>query len=73
MKNDILRTLGVALLVWGVQGTIRLIIDHGDAGLPGWMPGGFAVGVTVHLCAAGSGAVLAGWARGRARATARGR
>ncbi|MFE1029606.1 hypothetical protein ACFW5I_34535 [Streptomyces sp. NPDC058818] len=72
MKYDILQALGVTLLVLGVQGTIRLLIDHGDAGLLGWMPGGFAVGVTVHLCAAGIGVVLTGWARGRARATARG-
>ncbi|WP_193776701.1 hypothetical protein [Streptomyces sp. E2N166] len=33
----------------------------------------FAVGFTVHLCAAGIGVVLANRARGRARATARGR
>lgn len=71
MRYDVLQILGVALVVLGGQGAIRLLVDHDDAGLLGRLPGGFAVGITVHLVAVVIGAVVASWARGRAKAVGR--
>ncbi|WP_030463421.1 hypothetical protein [Kitasatospora sp. NRRL B-11411] len=68
MKYDIFQGLGMVLLVLGAQGAIRQLVDHADAGLLGWLPGGFAAGLTVHVLAAVAGAVLAGWAHGAAKA-----
>jgi hypothetical protein len=33
---------GMVVVVLGGQGAIRLLIDHDNRGLTGWMPGGFA-------------------------------
>lgn len=71
MKYDVLQVLGVALVVLGGQGAVRQLVDHGDAGLLAWLPGGFAAGLTVHFVAVALGAVVASWARGRARAVGR--
>lgn len=71
MKYDVFQILGMAFLVLGGQGAIRQLVDHGNAGLLGWLPGGFAVGITVHVVAAAIGAGLAGWARGQAKAVRR--
>ncbi|WP_285625941.1 hypothetical protein [Actinoallomurus iriomotensis] len=35
MRNEVSHPLGA-------QGAIRLLADHHDAGLPRWLPGGFA-------------------------------
>ncbi|WP_338775253.1 hypothetical protein [Streptomyces sp. DG1A-41] len=71
MKYDVLQVLGVALLVLGGQGAIRQLVDHSDAGLLGWLPGGFAASITAYLVAVAIGTVVAGWARGRAKAVGR--
>ncbi|MFE7619645.1 hypothetical protein [Streptomyces sp. NPDC057496] len=71
MKYDILQGLGVALFVLGAQGVIRQLVDHDDAGLLGRLPGGFAVGITVHALAVVAGAIVASRARGAARASGR--
>ncbi|MCK7622982.1 hypothetical protein MUU72_07700 [Streptomyces sp. RS10V-4] len=71
MKYDIFQGLGVVLFVLGAQGAIRQLIDHDNAGLLGWLPGGFAAGITAHVLAAVLGAVVAGWARGAAKAAGR--
>ncbi|MFJ5881412.1 hypothetical protein [Kitasatospora cineracea] len=68
MKYDIFQGLGMVLLVLGAQGAIRQLVDHSDTGLLSWLPGGFAVSLTVHALAAVAGAVLAGWAHGAAKA-----
>jgi hypothetical protein len=52
---------GMLLLVLGVQGAIRILADHDDAGLLGGLPGGFAVQLVAYVVAAGLGALLAGW------------
>lgn len=72
MKYDIFQGLGVVLLALGGQGAIRQLIDHDNAGLLGWLPGGFAVSITVHILAVLIGAVVAAWARSAARAAAHG-
>ncbi|MET9549521.1 hypothetical protein ABZY36_30060 [Streptomyces sp. NPDC006627] len=71
MKYDIFEGLGVVLLVLGAQGAIRRLIDHDDAGLLGWLPGGFAVGITMYVLAIAIGAVVAGRAHGAAKAAGR--
>ncbi|WP_106437761.1 MULTISPECIES: hypothetical protein [Kitasatospora] len=68
MKYGILQGLGMVLLVLGGQGAIRQLVDHDDAGLLGWLPGGFAAGIGVHVLAAVGGALLAGWAHDAAKA-----
>ncbi|MCO4695736.1 hypothetical protein LRR80_01787 [Streptomyces sp. RO-S4] len=71
MKYAVLQTLGVALVVLGGQGAIRLLVDHDNTGLLAWLPGGFAAGVTVHFVAVAVGAVVAGWAHSRAKEVGR--
>ncbi|HZH27381.1 MAG TPA: hypothetical protein VEY95_09375 [Azospirillaceae bacterium] len=71
MKYDVLQILGVALIVLGGQGAIRQLVDHSNAGLLGWLPGGFAASITVYLVAVAIGAVVAGWAHGQAKAVGR--
>ncbi|GAA3503466.1 hypothetical protein GCM10019016_105760 [Streptomyces prasinosporus] len=68
MKYDILEGLGVVLLALGAQGAIRQLIDHDNAGLLGWLPGGFAADITIYVLAIVIGAVVAGWAHGAAKA-----
>ncbi|CAL9328358.1 hypothetical protein SUDANB15_00017 [Streptomyces sp. enrichment culture] len=71
MKYDILEGLGVVLLALGAQGAIRQLIDHDKAGLLGWLPGGFAAGITIYVLAIVIGAVVAGWAHGAAKVVGR--
>ncbi|MEV8456467.1 hypothetical protein AB0467_23975 [Streptomyces sp. NPDC052095] len=71
MKYDILQVLGAVLLAIGAQGAIRLLIDHDNVGLLGWLPGGFAAGITVYVLGAVVGGVVAGWAHGEAKAAGR--
>ncbi len=71
MKYDIFQGLGMVLLVLGAQGAIRQLVDHDDAGLLDWLPGGFAASVTVYLLAAVAGVAVAGWAHGKAKAVGR--
>ncbi|MPY56774.1 hypothetical protein [Streptomyces spongiae] len=68
MKYDVLQVLGMALLVLGGQGAIRQLVHHDDTGLLGRLPGGFAAGITVYVVAVAVGAVVAGWARNKAKA-----
>ncbi|MFF4491188.1 hypothetical protein ACFY0F_32785 [Streptomyces sp. NPDC001544] len=71
MKYDALQILGVALLVLGGQGAIRQLVDHSNAGLLNWLPGGFAVSITAYVVAVAIGAVVAGWAHSKAKAVGR--
>jgi hypothetical protein len=71
VKYDAFQILGVALLVLGGQGAIRQLVDHGNAGLLGWLPGGFAASITVYFVAVAIGAIVASWARGQAKAIGR--
>jgi hypothetical protein len=73
MKYGIFEGLGVVLLALGAQGAIRQLIDHDNAGLLGWLPGGFAASITVYVLAVVIGAVVACWAHGAAKAVGPGR
>lgn len=55
--------LGMILLAFGVQGVIRLVLDHGWTGVLGWLPGGFGGQLTGHLVLTVVGSALAGWSR----------
>lgn len=61
MKHVIVLVIGMLLLALGAQGAIRLLADHDNAGLLGWLPGGFAVRLTCYATAVVAGALLAGW------------
>jgi hypothetical protein len=71
MKYDLLQGPGVVLLALGAQGAIRQLINHGNVGLLGWLPGGFAVSITVYVLAVVCGAATASWARAAAKAAGR--
>jgi hypothetical protein len=71
MKYGIFEGLGVALLVLGAQGAIRQLADHDNAGLLGWLPGGFAASISVYALAVLIGAVVAVWAHGVSKAAGR--
>jgi hypothetical protein len=62
--------LGMVLLVVGAQGAIRQLLDHENAGLFDWIPGGLAGQLTAHVVLAVGGALLA--ARGRRRPATQG-
>jgi len=50
---------GMVLLVVAGQAAVRLLIDHQNAGLLTWLPGGFVAQLLVYLAVAGVGIVLA--------------
>ncbi|GIE28450.1 hypothetical protein Ait01nite_014950 [Actinoplanes italicus] len=52
--------LGMILLAVGAQGAIRQLVDHDNAGLFSWLPGGLAVELTGHIVLALAGLLLAG-------------
>jgi hypothetical protein len=51
--------IGVPLVVFGGQGAIRLLVDHGNSGVLGWMPGGFAAWLTCYVVITLAGVLLA--------------
>ncbi|GAA0984557.1 hypothetical protein [Nocardiopsis tropica] len=65
--------VGLVMLVLGVQGGIRLLADHGEAGILHQVPGGFEVWLACYAAMAVLGLVLAGWGSGRARRSGRAR
>ncbi|GAB3805132.1 hypothetical protein GCM10028798_26420 [Humibacter antri] len=67
MKYIIVLIVGMALLVLGAQSAIRLMVNHADAGVLGWLPGGFAVWLACYLAAVVVGVLFAGWAGKRAQ------
>ncbi|MEU6154537.1 hypothetical protein ABZ816_31560 [Actinosynnema sp. NPDC047251] len=71
MKYDVFQIAGAILLVLGGQGAVRLLLDHADSGLLGWVPGGFGAQLAGYLVATAAGAVLAGWAHDKAKALGR--
>lgn len=52
---------GMVLLVLGAQGGIRLLVDHDNAGLLGWLPGGFAAQLSCYAVITLAGVLLASW------------
>lgn len=66
MRNVIGLITGMVLLVVGVQGAIRLLIDHENTGIFDWVPGGFAARLAVNLVVAVVGGLLAGASRTKA-------
>jgi len=60
---------GMVLLVLGAQGGIRLLVDHDNAGLLGWLPGGFATQLSCYAVITLAGVLLAGWGSRKTEAT----
>ncbi|GGV53426.1 hypothetical protein GCM10010277_50980 [Streptomyces longisporoflavus] len=71
MKYDILQILGALVLCFSAQGLIRLLIDHDDAGLLGWLPGGFALLLVAYVVVVAAGLLLTGWSHTQAKALGR--
>jgi len=65
MRNVIALIGGMVLLVLGAQGGIRLVADHNNAGLLGWLPGGFAARLLCYVLIAAAGVALASWGKRR--------
>jgi hypothetical protein len=53
--------IGMILLTYGAQGTVRQLVDHDNAGLLGWLPGGFGAQLAGHIVLVVAGLLLAGW------------
>jgi hypothetical protein len=58
--NTTVLVIGMVLLVVGAQGAIRLLLDHEDAGLLGWLSSGFAARLSCYAAIAVAGLLLAG-------------
>ncbi|MBY8864018.1 hypothetical protein K7711_46675 [Nocardia sp. CA2R105] len=65
MRNVIMLVVGMVVLVLGAQGGIRLVVDHGNTGLLGWLPGGFAARLVCYVVIAAVGVALASWGKRR--------
>ncbi|GAA3145403.1 hypothetical protein ACFQ0X_23630 [Streptomyces rectiviolaceus] len=71
MKYDILQILGAVLMCFSAQALIRLLIDHDNTGLLGWLPDGFALLLIAYVMTVTVGVLLTGWGHTRAKALGR--
>ncbi|MGG2459485.1 hypothetical protein ACO0M4_06615 [Streptomyces sp. RGM 3693] len=71
MKYDILQITAMVLVAIAGQSAVRLLIDHGNTGLLGWLGGGFPVVLAGYLAVVAAGVLLAGWSHTRAKALGR--
>lgn len=61
--------IGMALLIAGGQGLIRLVVDTDNRGFLGWLPGGAASVGGGYAVLVVAGIALAAWAQRRRHAT----
>ncbi|MCB5910208.1 hypothetical protein [Streptomyces pinistramenti] len=71
MKYDVWQIIGAAAVVTFGQATIRLLIDHDNAGFLGGLHGGFAATLSGYAAGTVIGVLLTGWAHTRAKALGR--
>ncbi|GAA2422078.1 hypothetical protein [Streptomyces coeruleofuscus] len=71
MKYDVLRVLGMVMMVVCAQALVRLLVDNGDRGLLDGLPGGFLSTLVAYAVLTVAGVLLTGWAHSRARALGR--
>ncbi|MFF8790707.1 hypothetical protein [Streptomyces sp. NPDC015125] len=71
MKYDILQIIGAAMMVFFAQGAIRLLIDHDDTGILGWLGGGFPLALAVRGALVAVGVLLTGRSHTRAKVLGR--
>lgn len=71
MKYDILQIFGAVLMCFSAQGLIRLLIDHDNTGLLGWLPGGFALLLIAYVVTVAAGLLLTTWSHTRAKTLGR--
>ncbi|ALG86367.1 hypothetical protein [Gordonia phthalatica] len=62
--------VGVALFVIGIQGAIRVLVDHSNRGLVSWIPSGFGGALTADVVLVVVGSALAWLGDVRRRETA---
>lgn len=61
MKPVAGQVVGMILLVLGGQGAIRLLVDHDNSGILGWVSGGFMVRMICYAAITVVGVSLAVW------------
>ncbi|GAU67069.1 hypothetical protein SSP35_04_01500 [Streptomyces sp. NBRC 110611] len=71
MKYDVLQIIGAVVMVFFAQGAVRLLFDHDDTGVLGWLGGGFGVALGAHALLVAVGVLLTGWSHTRAKALGR--
>ncbi|MFJ4980486.1 hypothetical protein ACIP6X_35135 [Streptomyces coeruleorubidus] len=71
MKYDVLRVLGMVMMVVCAQALVRLLVDNGDRGLLDGLPGGFLPTLVAYAVLTAAGVLLTGWAHSRAKALGR--
>ncbi|GGW78143.1 hypothetical protein [Streptomyces lomondensis] len=71
MKYDVLQVLGMVVLVVSAQALVRLLVDHGERGVLGDLPGGFVPLLLTYAALTAAGVLLTGWAHARAKALGR--
>ena len=70
MKNTFLQVLGFALMVLGIQGLIRLLVNE-DAGLLGWLDADTSLLIAINVVIGLAGVYLLTWAQKTAKKTAK--
>lgn len=63
MKNAFLQILGFVLMVLGLQGLIRLLVDENAAGLLGWIEADVSLLIAINVVIAIAGMSLLTWAQ----------
>ncbi|MGW0475533.1 hypothetical protein [Streptomyces coeruleorubidus] len=71
MKYDVLRVLGMVVMVVCAQALVRLLVDNGDRGLLDGLPGGFLPTLVAYAVLTAAGVLLTGWAHSRTKALGR--
>ncbi|MGP9022187.1 hypothetical protein ACT1U9_27785 [Streptomyces sp. BR1] len=71
MKYDALQIVGAVLMVVFAQGAFRILVNHDNTGLLGWVPGGFPGRLLAHLALVAVGVLIGGYAHSRAKALGR--
>ncbi|MFD7537388.1 hypothetical protein [Streptomyces sp. NPDC059819] len=71
MKYDVLQVIGAIVMCLFAQGAIRLLIDHDNHGLLGWIPVAFLPLLFGYAVLIAVGGLLTGWSHTRAKALGR--
>ncbi|MFV2120729.1 hypothetical protein ACE14D_20725 [Streptomyces sp. Act-28] len=71
MKYDVLQVLAMIVLAVFGQGLVRLLVDHDDRGVLGWLPGDFGAVSLGYAALTTAGLLVTGWAYARAKALGR--
>ncbi|MFD9635983.1 hypothetical protein [Streptomyces violascens] len=71
MKYDVLQIVGAIVMTLFAQNAIRLLIDHDNRGLLGWVPAGFWALLCAYAVVIAAGVILTSWSHTQAKALGR--